>query len=156
MPPHLHPRSRLTTSLFTTTLLASFLVVGLPHILPCPVNTGTEYAEGEMRGDGQRRRRRRSRPSLPRETISTSGEVPEDRSPDERLVVDKTRECPVPKPGGRVGKMLGFTEQAGDQQARGTRIPVQTIIRGPKTRNGLEADEREVQRIRNDEAEPGG
>ncbi|SPQ23605.1 d1e8bf29-d604-4d19-b8ae-3a32c28da54f [Thermothielavioides terrestris] len=34
--PHLHPRSRMTSSLFATTLLASFVVVALPHVLPCP------------------------------------------------------------------------------------------------------------------------
>ncbi|KAL2267605.1 hypothetical protein VTJ83DRAFT_4882 [Remersonia thermophila] len=35
-PPHLHPRSRMTSSLFATTLFASFFVVALPHVLPCP------------------------------------------------------------------------------------------------------------------------
>ncbi|KAH6635367.1 hypothetical protein B0J18DRAFT_472452 [Chaetomium sp. MPI-SDFR-AT-0129] len=47
-PPHLHPRSRMTSSLFATTVLASFLVVALPHILPCPAPRRA-YADG---GDG--------------------------------------------------------------------------------------------------------
>ncbi|KAG6986749.1 hypothetical protein G7Y79_00073g098480 [Physcia stellaris] len=50
MPPHpsLHPRSRLTTSLFTSTLLLSFLVVGMPHILPCP-RPRVEYSDEDPR-----------------------------------------------------------------------------------------------------------
>ncbi|KAH6856637.1 hypothetical protein B0I37DRAFT_443286 [Chaetomium sp. MPI-CAGE-AT-0009] len=44
-PPHLHPRSRMTSSLFATTVLASFLVVALPHILPCPAPRRA-YADG--------------------------------------------------------------------------------------------------------------
>lgn len=32
----LHPKSFSTASLFTTTALLAFLVVGAPHILPCP------------------------------------------------------------------------------------------------------------------------
>ncbi|KAK4043414.1 hypothetical protein C8A01DRAFT_43722 [Parachaetomium inaequale] len=46
-PPHLHPRSRMTSSLFATTVLASFFVVALPHILPCPAPRRA-YADGEM------------------------------------------------------------------------------------------------------------
>ena len=46
-PPHLHPRSRTTSSLFATTLVLSFFVVGLPHILPCPAPR-TVLADGDM------------------------------------------------------------------------------------------------------------
>merc|ERR1711981_1183111 len=56
MPPALHPRSSMTLSLFTSTLAISFLVVGLPHLIPCPVQPQA-YAD-----DGTpipRRRRRR-------------------------------------------------------------------------------------------------
>ncbi|KAI9705635.1 MAG: hypothetical protein M1836_006391 [Candelina mexicana] len=156
MPPHLHPRSRLTTSLFTTTLLASFLLVSLPHILPCPVNPHTDYAEGEMRGDGQHRRRRRSIPTSETTTISRITKGPETSGLEDRLVVDRARECPVPKPGGRVGKMLGFVETDGDQQARRGRIPVQTIERVSDVGARIEAAQIEHQSgTRNEEAEPG-
>ena len=47
MPPHLHPRSRMTSSLFATTVVASFLVVGLPHILPCPAPR-VAYADADI------------------------------------------------------------------------------------------------------------
>ena len=36
MPSHLHPRSSATTTLFASTLAASFIIVGIPHIFPCP------------------------------------------------------------------------------------------------------------------------
>jgi cytochrome c oxidase assembly factor 2 len=87
MPPHLHPHSRLTTSLFTTTLVASFLVVGMPHIIPCPAPR-TDFAEGEMNGEKRRRRK---------------GIV--------KGAPEKRRECPEPKPKGLVGEVLGFTSK---------------------------------------------
>jgi cytochrome c oxidase assembly factor 2 len=105
MPSHLHPRSRLTMSLFTTTLLASFFVVGLPHLLPCPSGPHADYADGEMMegtGDARRRRRRRSR---------CDGDA-EDCVGDDKFTTRRRRrrECPVPKPGGLVGEILGFTK----------------------------------------------
>jgi cytochrome c oxidase assembly factor 2 len=117
MPPHLHPRSRWTSSLFATTLLASFLVVGLPHALPCPAPR-VAYADGEMNPDGTQKRRRRRKVVDTTET-TPEGSVPakqvEDVSRDTEDVINEDsaskrsrRECPVPKPGGIVGQMLGF------------------------------------------------
>ncbi|GAO16749.1 uncharacterized protein UV8b_06820 [Ustilaginoidea virens] len=114
MPPHLHPRSRTTSSLFATTVVASFLVVALPHLLPCPAPR-TRYADGEVVVDENGRRRRwRRREGLPE---SRDGIVQFDQTTDE-CVVDSAsertrRECPVPKPGGRLGEWLGF-KRAGD------------------------------------------
>ncbi|KAL2200501.1 hypothetical protein P885DRAFT_28445 [Corynascus similis CBS 632.67] len=51
-PPHLHPRSRMTSSLFATTVLASFLVVALPHVLPCPAPARRAYYADDGGGDG--------------------------------------------------------------------------------------------------------
>src|SRR4051794_26143813 len=116
MPPHLHPRSRLTSSLFATTLLASFLVVGLPHALPCPAPR-MAYADGEMNPDATPKRRKR------RKCVSTSESAPagcNEAKPVEEVPMDEDtededisvkrgrRECPVPKPGGIVGQILGF------------------------------------------------
>jgi cytochrome c oxidase assembly factor 2 len=106
MPSHLHPRSRLTMSLFTTTLLASFLVVGLPHLLPCPSGPRADYADGDMEGtvDGPRRWRRRRR-------RKSDGDMEECEGGGGFTVRRRRRrECPVPKPGGLVGEILGFTE----------------------------------------------
>jgi cytochrome c oxidase assembly factor 2 len=103
-PPHLHPRSRTTSSLFATTLVLSFLVVGLPHILPCPAPR-VAFLDGEMIDEDGRRRRRQQR---------VAAEPPDGIVRFANLEGDTTsrpsakRECPVPKPGGIVGELLGF------------------------------------------------
>ena len=116
MPSHLHPRSRTTSSLFGVTLLASFLVVGMPHILPCPVPR-TQFAETEITEDGKRRRRRRN-PSDLVDSGSASSSSQSLSLQDEPLTEEerdalrsKAHECPVPKPGGRIGEILGFAKQ---------------------------------------------
>jgi cytochrome c oxidase assembly factor 2 len=107
MPPALHPRSSHTLTLFTSTLALSFLVVGLPHLVPCPVKPQT-YADGP---DGAPRRRRRRKvegadaieAALEREENEELGMYDLVREGEGRR-----RECPVPKPGGLVGEILGL------------------------------------------------
>ncbi|UNI21864.1 hypothetical protein JDV02_007814 [Purpureocillium takamizusanense] len=112
MPPHLHPRSRMTSSLFATTVVASFFVVALPHILPCPVPR-TKFADGEVMVDENGRRRRwRRRDSAE----SKDGLVQFNQPADDDIytsVERTTRECPVPKPGGMLGEWLGFHKSDG-------------------------------------------
>ncbi|QYS93830.1 hypothetical protein H0G86_001196 [Trichoderma simmonsii] len=106
MPPHLHPRSRMTSSLFATTVLASFFVVALPHLLPCPVPR-TKYADGEIIVDENGRRKRWKR----RDVDGKDGLVQFNQTTEEeieRAAERMTRECPVPKPGGMLGEWLGF------------------------------------------------
>lgn len=120
MPPHLHPRSRLTSSLFATTLLASFLVVGLPHLLPCPAPR-IAYADGEMNADGTPKRRRRRKSINTTEVAkesSNEAKLVEEASTDDEYNTDEhiggnraRRECPVPKPSGIVGQILGFKNE---------------------------------------------
>ncbi|MCJ1378533.1 hypothetical protein MMC17_001632 [Xylographa soralifera] len=116
MPPHLHPRSRLTTSLFGTTLLVSFLVVGMPHILPCPAPR-TEFADVEVGEDGRRRRRRR--PSPPDSDGGADVLVEKDDNigalSENEIMARRAHQCPVPKPGGRIGQVLGFTDGKKDE-----------------------------------------
>ncbi|KAI0013110.1 hypothetical protein F4779DRAFT_613982 [Xylariaceae sp. FL0662B] len=117
MPPHLHPRSRMTSSLFATTVAASFFVVGLPHLLPCPAPR-VAYADSETAPDGtKRRRRRRPQPAEVRDGIAqfessgSSGTSEEDfarAAAARRSRREKKRECPVPKPGGAIGELMGF------------------------------------------------
>jgi cytochrome c oxidase assembly factor 2 len=113
MPPALHPRSRMTLSLFTTTLALSFVVVGLPHLLPCPVPHNKKmYADGQ----GPPRRRKK---------VSHGG----DATPiNAGLDADMGRECPVPKPSGLVGKVLGF-EQKQREQGQPTIVKVESMDR---------------------------
>ncbi|KAL9089444.1 MAG: hypothetical protein Q9165_005765 [Trypethelium subeluteriae] len=128
MPPYLHPRSGMTTSLFTTTLAVSFLVVGIPHILPCPVNP-KQLAESDADGfegaakRAKRQERRRLRQSEIEERPGTdvsraaSESTGGDQDGDTLSTMDRARrrECPVPKPGGLVGEILGFRNKPEDE-----------------------------------------
>ena len=123
MTPHLHPRSRLTTSLFGTTLLVSFLVVGMPHILPCPAPR-VKFADSdfEVLEDGRRRRRRPSAEASNDERPGTCKEkhMPLYMTEEERAMMrKKAHECPVPKPPGIIGRLLGFqSEDSRKEQPR--------------------------------------
>jgi cytochrome c oxidase assembly factor 2 len=150
MPPHLHPRSRSTTSLFTATLLASLFIVGLPHVFPCPAPRKA-FADSELitTPDGQlqrvRRRRRRSKDQA--DELSTSSTpataaAPAPTEPDSatrqlaeeaaefrymqeeaKRISKMSRECPVPKPRGILGDILGFDRDQSVAKRRDSRSP---------------------------------
>ncbi|KAI0516841.1 hypothetical protein F5B22DRAFT_646577 [Xylaria bambusicola] len=124
MPPHLHPRSRMTSSLFATTVAASFLVVGLPHLLPCPAPR-VAYADAASPDGSRRRSRRRSQqPTEVKDGIaqfegvsnsSGSGDEEAGTTTGEFTAMTSTpprgkRECPVPKPPGVIGQLMGFNK----------------------------------------------
>ncbi|KAI0022156.1 hypothetical protein F4780DRAFT_204463 [Xylariomycetidae sp. FL0641] len=129
MPPHLHPRSRMTSSLFATTVAASFLVVAVPHLLPCPAPRVT-YADASTDPTSGRRRVRRRREAAAEvtdglaqfdspagEDFEAVGGANKDASPRR-----ERRECPVPKPGGVIGELMGFSKStsAQDKSVEGT------------------------------------
>lgn len=103
---HLHPRSRSTSTLFTATLLISFLVVGAPHLLPCPADR-RQFADSFETPDGKRYRRKR------KDVEAVNEDTPEiEASEDGSMLGSKPkRECPVPKPGGIVGQIMGFKSE---------------------------------------------
>ncbi|CAI6089770.1 hypothetical protein V2G26_006780 [Clonostachys chloroleuca] len=105
MPPILHPKSRMTSSLFATTVVASFFVVALPHLLPCPV-PATKFADGDVMVDenGKRRVWRRKEQSDIKDGIVQFNDPGDVEGGSQRV----RRECPVPKPGGMLGDWLGF------------------------------------------------
>ncbi|KAI1199039.1 hypothetical protein F5X97DRAFT_136715 [Nemania serpens] len=120
MPPHLHPRSRMTSSLFATTVAASFLVVGLPHILPCPAPR-VALADADSPDDTRRRARRRS----PQQTAEVKDGIAQFGGAGDAArggsgragtsVMTSTaprekRECPVPKPGV-ITELMGFKKE---------------------------------------------
>lgn len=111
MPSYLHPRSRWTMSLFTITLGVSFVVVGMPHLLPCPVPPRA-LADGEMdiTEDGRRRRRRRY---VDKNGVPFSAE--EQQRIREEEARARARACPVPKPSGLIGQLLGFDRKEEEQ-----------------------------------------
>lgn len=101
----------MTSSLFATTVAASFFVVALPHILPCPV-PAAKYADGEVVVDENGRRkvwRCKEGPEV------KDGIVQFNNSADAEYMTKRTnRECPVPKPGGLLGEWLGFHTKTED------------------------------------------
>jgi cytochrome c oxidase assembly factor 2 len=111
MPPALHPRSRMTTSLFTTTLAFSFFVVAAPHFLPCPVDHRAlaDSADPDaLSTDPTKRRRRKVRVAAEGEANTVSSNAVQ-KSPVEDMEWAKPkRECPVPKPTGLIAQALGF------------------------------------------------
>ncbi|KAI1191720.1 hypothetical protein F5B17DRAFT_250237 [Nemania serpens] len=122
MPPHLHPRSRMTSSLFAITVAASFLVVGLPHILPCPAPR-VAYADADADSpDSNRRRVRRRSPQQAAEVKDGIAQFGGASSPGrdtsggaQTSVMTSTaprekRECPVPKPGV-ISELMGFKKE---------------------------------------------
>ncbi|KAI0908106.1 hypothetical protein F4824DRAFT_273343 [Ustulina deusta] len=120
MPPHLHPRSRMTSSLFATTVAASFLVVGLPHILPCPAPRVAYADAAAPDGSGRRTRRRSQQTTEVRDGIAQFEGVRDSSSTRsegaETLTITSTaprakRECPVPKPGV-IGQLIGFKQDS--------------------------------------------
>lgn len=120
MTPHLHPRSRLTSSLFGATLAVSFLVVAMPHIVPCPAPR-VRFADSEFETLEDGRRRRIKPKESPRSSADGDDTSPAQRpaptaSGEEENVMRKAaHECPVPKPSGIVGKLLGFKGSEAEQ-----------------------------------------
>lgn len=112
----------MTSSLFGTTLLVSFLVVAMPHIVPCPAPR-VAFAEGEFEvmEDGRRRRRRRQhRTTMQHEESGENveqalgGGATEDHGEAMRK---RAHECPIPKPRGLIGEVFGFKKQEVEQEA---------------------------------------
>lgn len=148
MPPHLHPRSTATSTLFAGTLLASFAVIGIPHLFPCP-RPRRGYADTErppphqLDEHGQRRPPRRGRSDeaeafsdretqhqlspqdsktavtsgLQRKSLSQRRDMAEEAALFAELQWEaealerEARECPVPKPKGFIGRILGFEDK---------------------------------------------
>ena len=109
-------------SLFATTLAVSFLVVGMPHLLPCPAPR-SNYADAPGTEDGQGRKQR-TKPD------NTNGQAESGQHlghVDEALLLrKKAHECPVPKPGGLIGEVLGFKKQ--DTRIKPAKPRMETII----------------------------
>ncbi|KAI8679949.1 hypothetical protein NCS57_00274200 [Fusarium keratoplasticum] len=121
MPPVLHPKSRMTSSLFATTVAACFLVVTMPHLLPCPVPRA-RFADGEIMVDENGRRMRwkkkDSTPKVEHGIVQFNDVSAEDVQQGKDRV---RRECPVPKPGGMLGEWLGFHKGEGEIETRAGR-----------------------------------
>lgn len=116
----------MTSTLFTTTLAVSFLVVGLPHLLPCPVDR-RQFADSVDENGNVRRRRRRSDANAKIDAAGDAQTLNQEASEDG--IGRRERECPVPKPGGRIGQMMGF-----EQIERNP--PVEVVVRSLRPNGG--------------------
>lgn len=114
----------MTSTLFATTVVASFFVVGLPHVLPCPAPR-VAFADSEMAEGGEApKRRRRKRPAAPSSepTVDSNGMIQfqptsaaGNKDDGMEVSTGSKRECPVPKPKGIIGDLLGFTKKSDDK-----------------------------------------
>lgn len=120
MPSYLHPRSRSTSTLFTTTLAVSFLVVSIPHVLPCPVDR-RQFADSattfDKDGNPSRPRRRRTAgvngQTVGVDAMADSQTLEKGGSANRDIVDEENRKraCPVPKPGSLLGSVLSWRSQ---------------------------------------------
>lgn len=110
----------MTSSIFATTVVACFFVVALPHVLSCPAPR-VAYADGDTLVDenGRRLRRRTAQPVEVKDGIAQFEKSSEEAG---RSLMESrgSRECPVPKPGGVLGELLGFHKPKGPAFERNT------------------------------------
>ena len=95
--------------------MVSFLVVAAPHLFPCPVDPRTLTDSADPTGQNRKRRRRRS----PED--ETCNNVMSSERRRKQLIEEKLaakRECPVPKPGGLIGQVLGVQNEEEDKEER--------------------------------------
>ncbi|RMZ87177.1 hypothetical protein DV736_g5606, partial [Chaetothyriales sp. CBS 134916] len=134
MPPHLHPRSAATSTLFAGTLLASFIVVGIPHVFPCP-RPRRSYADSQDMATDERKASTRTEQAIvqtKQEGARLIGKNGQDGSvainheaalfrqlQHEAAVLDKqAHECPLPKPTGWLGHILGFEKDGSNRNGK--------------------------------------
>lgn len=140
MPPHLHPRSTATSTLFAGTLVASFAVVAMPHIFPCPrprrtyadsdgqkqpIASGNPLESTKIKKDAAKTSSASESRDVPAPTQSKPSPIDEESAlfrqfQEEAKTLDReAHACPVPKPGGVLGRLLGFGEdERGDARGR--------------------------------------
>jgi cytochrome c oxidase assembly factor 2 len=102
--------------------MVSFLVVAAPHLIPCPVDPRTLADSPDPTGENRRRRRRR----LPED--ETCNDVMGEERRKRKLLEEKLspkRECPVPKPGGLIGQVLGLKDKTEDDERPSIRSRVE-------------------------------
>jgi cytochrome c oxidase assembly factor 2 len=105
----------MTTSLFTTTLALSFLVVATPHLLPCPVDRRVLADSSNPEALTGKRRRRKV---VTEETCNdVMGEERMRKRLEQQTWETPKRECPVPKPGGLIGQVLGVKKDDEEEPA---------------------------------------
>ena len=80
----------------------------MPHILPCPAQHRV-YADGAM--PPNEKRKHRAQPTGEEAGPPLPEDVLEDSIPEGLDAESLRRKCPVPKPRGQIGELLGFVER---------------------------------------------
>lgn len=122
-------------SLFTTTLAVSFLVVATPHLLPCPVDPRALADSPDpdaLSGQPKRRRRR----ILKDETCNDIMSEERRKMKEAEEWATPKRECPVPKPGGLIGQVLGLKKAEEEEEQTSVTTQVQRARRKPTPADG--------------------
>jgi cytochrome c oxidase assembly factor 2 len=122
-------------SLFTTTLAVSFLVVATPHLLPCPVDPRTlaDSQDPDALSGQPRRRRRRI---LKEETCNDTMSEERRKMKEAEEWATPKRECPVPKPGGLIGQVLGLKKAEEEEEQPSVTTQIQRARRKPTSEDG--------------------
>jgi cytochrome c oxidase assembly factor 2 len=128
-PPHLHPRSSATSTLFGVTLLASFVVVGIPHIFPCPrPKNGRLSAPQDLKIPTNHDRQTQ----LQKTELEIEEEILRQIEVEAAQYESQRRECPVPKPRKVLETLLGRQEAL--EEKTNKRPGLDSLILHPSTR----------------------
>ncbi|MCJ1485852.1 hypothetical protein MMC06_006027, partial [Schaereria dolodes] len=106
----------------------------MPHILPCPAPR-TEFADVEWAADGRRRRRRRRSDTDVARTLEGSQAGDSSvvgRSDEAEALARRAHECPVPKPRGLIGEVLGFKKSEEDLTLSAKDTAIRKLDRQPR------------------------
>jgi len=117
--------------------MVSFLVVATPHLLPCPVDPRilADSADPDALSGEPRRRRRRKVPRDETHNNAMSEERRKANDADEWA--RPKRECPLPKPGGLIGQVLGLKKDVDDTaEPPSIAAQVQTARRTARSSDG--------------------
>ena len=85
----------------------------MPHLVPCPAPR-TALADVEITADGRRIRRNKAvKNGLERGAAADNDTsmTPTEQAMLKAMGDGKARECPVPKPKGVLGRVLGFDDK---------------------------------------------
>ena len=97
------------------TLLVSFLVVGMPHLLPCPApRVRLADSRLEVTEDVEKKIQPAKEVELDSEQTNLAGRISNYSKEEELMLRNKVHECPVPKPTGYIGQLLGFASNHGE------------------------------------------
>ena len=79
----------------------------MPHILPCPAPR-VAFADAEISKEDRRQRIRRTVGDV--EIEEASEEDMQEAADDSEVLTKRAHGCPVPKPSGVMGEVLGFAK----------------------------------------------